>query len=177
MIRFHSIRILLPLLIALFFGFLSAQEEGSGIACGKKVATTLKSPGKQQVKKKKIDKKDEEVVRPRGADSIEWAHRLVFAGYDKQLASSQESFFISNRSEREIKQLKIRITYLDLKGRMLHQREEVLSVEIPPQETRKVDIKSFDVQHSFYHILSNKPTRRATPFDTRIEILSLTLKK
>ena len=60
---------------------------------------------------------------------------------------------------------------------MLHQREEVLSVEIPPQETRKVDIKSFDVQHSFYHILSNKPTRRATPFNTRIEILSLTLKK
>ncbi|MDE7495676.1 MAG: hypothetical protein K2M67_02380, partial [Muribaculaceae bacterium] len=67
MIRFHSIRILLPLLIALFLGFLSAQEEGSGIACGKTVATTLKSPGKLQVKNKKIEKKDEEVVRPRGA--------------------------------------------------------------------------------------------------------------
>lgn len=149
---------------------------GGGIdASARKVATTIKAPGKGETKRKRVKRKDIETIVPSAADSLEWARKIVFAGYDKQASSSEESFFISNKGERQIKELRLRITYLDMEGRMLHQRDEELKIEIPAGETRKADIKSFDKQHSFYHIESNKPRNRATPFRTKIEILRIKL--
>lgn len=141
----------------------------------RKISTTLKSPSKKNLKKKKSAFDRWEYVRADGADSLTWRRNIVFAGFDKQLASSTESFHISNHTDSLIRQLEVSITYLDDKGRMLHKRTETLNVIIPPGETRKVDIKSFDKQHSFYYVLSNRPSRPAIPFEVSIILKSLFL--
>ena len=169
-------RLLLLLALSVILPSPYKEEWGSTSAFARKVSTALKNPDKSK-KRKKATNPDEVTIIPEGKDSLEWSRKIVFSGYDKQAASSEESFFVSNNSDCYLKQLRLRITYLDLKGRMLHQRDETVKIDLPPGETRKVDIKSFDRQRSFYHILSNRPSKRATPFDTRIEIISLTIKK
>lgn len=47
---------------------------------------------------------------------------ISFAGYDKSISASREDFLIVNRSPFLITGIKFRITYLDMKGRMLHSR-------------------------------------------------------
>lgn len=151
-------------------------SEGDGACChARKVSTTLRNPdsAKKGSKNNKKARKDEEIVVPSSADSLEWARSIVFAGYDKPAVSGSESFFISNNTERTIRAIEVEITYLDTKGRMLHQRQEYIRMEIPAAETRKVDIKSFDTQHSFYYVKSNAPAKRATPFDTRMVIRAI----
>lgn len=143
----------------------------------RKVSTTLKTPPKSKVKKKHGSRPEYESIVVKGRDSLFWAEKVVFAGFDKQPNSSVESFHISNRSDRLIRQLTVEITYVDTKGRMLHRRTETLKTEIPAGETRKIDIKSFDSQHSFYYVLSNPPKRVATPFDVKMVLRSLQLGK
>lgn len=87
-----------------------------------------------------------------------------FAGYDKEINSNKESFILINKSDREIKGYKVRIDYLDMQGRMLHSRIVEKSCEVPPNESRRFDIKSWDGQHTYYYYLGNEPKKVATPF-------------
>ena len=106
-------------------------------------------------------------------DSIRPAIR--FYGFDKTVTSNIESFFISNGLDEEISAMEIDITYTDIKGRQLHKRTVSLDSFLPPGETRRFDIKSWDIQKSFYFHQSVKPKRQATPFDVKIELLSIEL--
>lgn len=106
-------------------------------------------------------------------DSIRPAIR--FYGFDKTVNSSVESFFISNGLKSALSGLEIRITYTDMKGRQLHRRTVRIDTPIPDGETMRTDVKSWDTQKSFYYHKSVRPKRQATPFDVKVELLSVTL--
>lgn len=89
---------------------------------------------------------------------------VSFAGYDKEANSSKESFIIINLSPYFISGFEIMIEYLDMQGRMLHSRLVKESCEVPPGESRRLDIKSWDTQHTYYYHLGNEPKRVATSF-------------
>lgn len=113
------------------------------------------------------------------ADSIGFEENIKpairFYGFDKTVGSSMESFFISNGLEMPIAGLEIEITYSDMKGRQLHKRRVILDSKVPAGETIRRDIKSWDTQKSFYFHQSAKPKRQATPFDAKIELISVSL--
>lgn len=96
---------------------------------------------------------------------------IRFTGYDKTLPSKKESFLIVNRSDAEIKKIGIRITYLDMKDRMLHSRDITVDCTVPPGETRRGDISSWDVQNTYFYYLGPEPRRVATPYKVRFEPL------
>lgn len=87
-----------------------------------------------------------------------------FAGYDKEANSNIESFLVLNHSDQIITGFKVKIDYLDLKGRMLHSRTVESACMVPSGESRRVDIKSWDLQHTYYYYLGNEPKKVATPF-------------
>lgn len=98
---------------------------------------------------------------------------IRFYGFDKTAGSSVESFFIVNGLDSMISRIGLDIMYLDMKGRELHRRDCVIDCKLPPKETRRVDIKTWDIQKSFYFHQSAKPKRQSTPFDVRIELKSV----
>lgn len=97
-------------------------------------------------------------------------NHINFYGFDKTANSSVESFFISNSLDSTLTHLTIDITYLDMKGRQLHRREVDFNCDIPPGETRRQDIKSWDNQKSFYFHQSARPHRQSTPFKVTIKL-------
>lgn len=113
------------------------------------------------------------------SDSIDFFGRINpairFYGFDKTVASNIESFFISNSLVETIIGMELDITYIDMKGRQLHKRSVSIDCDIPGGETKRYDIKSWDTQKSFYFHQSVKPKRQATPFNVKIELLSVTL--
>ncbi|MDE7347587.1 MAG: hypothetical protein K2N48_12725 [Muribaculaceae bacterium] len=112
-------------------------------------------------------------------DSIVFYSRILpairFYGFDKTVTSNIESFFISNTLDEGICGIEVDIIYTDMKGRQLHKRMVKIECDIPPGETKRYDIKSWDIQKSFYFHKSVKPKRQATPFDARIELRSVIL--
>lgn len=110
-------------------------------------------------------------------DSITFSEKILpairFSGFDKTVASTQESFFISNGLDDSITGMEITITYFDMKGRQLHKRDVNIDIDIPPHETMRTDIKSWDTQKSFYFHQSAKPKRQATPFNVKITLIAL----
>lgn len=98
-------------------------------------------------------------------------------GYDKTASSSTESFFLTNTTDRTLSGIDFTLTYYSLDGRQLHSRHVEIDCAIPPGETRKYDIKSFDTQKSFYYYKSRPPRRRsATPFRITVQIGCLHLR-
>ena len=98
--------------------------------------------------------------------------KVGFAGYDKEPNSSVESFMMLNNSGQKISGFKIRIDYLDMQDRLFHSRIVEESCEVPPGEPRRMDIVSWDKQHTYYYYLGNAPKRVATPFKVAIHPLS-----
>ena len=114
------------------------------------------------------------------SDSVAFYNRICpairFYGFDKTVGSSLESFFISNELDSAINAMEITITYSDMKGRQIHKRNLRLECDVPPHETIRTDIKSWDSQKSFYFYQSAKPKRQATPFKAKIELNSVEFK-
>lgn len=94
--------------------------------------------------------------------------QITFSGFDKPGDSSQESFFITNNTDRTMTGVTLYIEYLTPDGRQLHKQFLRLSCSIPPHETRKTDIRSWDTQRSF-HYEKSAPTRRSAPFAVRFD--------
>lgn len=90
--------------------------------------------------------------------------QIRFSGFDKTLRNSKESFFIRNLTDKTLKGVVLYIDYRTPDGRQLTKRFLKLSCAIPPGETRKADIPSFDTQHSFYYADSEHPKRGGNPF-------------
>lgn len=102
--------------------------------------------------------------------------QIVFSGYDKTISSKIESFFITNKTDCLLESVTIEIEYLTTDSLQLHKRYERIAYPIPAGETRKIDIRTWDKQNSFYYHLSIKPRRQATPFMVKITPLSCTLR-
>lgn len=91
--------------------------------------------------------------------------QVVYSGFDKPRNSKYETFFITNNTDRVLTGVNLYIEYLTLDGRMLHKRFYPLRCYIPAGETRQVELKSWDTQHSFVYEKSTDTSRRpATSF-------------
>ncbi len=111
-------------------------------------------------------------------DSVEFGSLrkdIVFSGYDKSISSANERWFVQNKTVCRIRSLNVEISYYTPEGRLLHRREVTLHTDIPPGETRIVEVKSFDRQKNFYYHKSALPKRGGIPFDVKIRLLSITL--
>ncbi len=96
---------------------------------------------------------------------------LGFSGFDKALTSNKESFFVTNRSKDILTEFTVQIIYRNIQGEMLHSRTVSVPVEIPPAETRRIDIASWDSQKQFYyHRTMPVPKRQATPFTVTVKL-------
>ena len=94
------------------------------------------------------------------------------SGYDKPLNSRKESLFISNKTEREITAVEVRMTYKDMQGRMLHETERLLRADIPAGATRRVEFPSWDKQNSFYYHKGRQPrVANVTPYSIECSVL------
>ncbi len=103
---------------------------------------------------------------------------ITVAGYEKTLRATTESMIITNHTACEVTAIGLDITYLDMKGRMLHRvaRSVTPPSGIPSGESRMVSVPSFDRQGLFYYHLSPRPKRasRATPFKVAVKVSYIT---
>lgn len=107
-------------------------------------------------------------------DNLDQIVRL--AGYDKPISASRESMHVTNLSDTlTIKRINFEIRYLDKSGRELHRRDVTLNHTIAPGRTELVTFPTWDIQRSFYYVLSVKPSRQATPYDINCTINSITI--
>ena len=161
----------LLLILLLFLGFVPP-------ASARKVKQTFKiekSAGGSRKEGKKLKPQDFEGREISADDSLEWTGKIreiSFVGYDKEPNSNKESFLLVNPSDKKVLGYKVKIDYLDLQGRMLHSRIIEETCEVPAGETRRIDIPSWDTQHTYYYYLGNEPKRVATPFKVVFEPLS-----
>lgn len=102
---------------------------------------------------------------------------LYICGYEKALRSSRETIFIHNPTDSVIDHISLTIQYLDTSGRMIHKRSLSHDVDIPPKETRRYDIPSWDTQKSYYYIQGDRPRKTATPYDVSIATDTIILHK
>ncbi len=92
-------------------------------------------------------------------------------GYEKAQQSATESFFLTNNTGREIVSIAVSISYFNMRGEKLHSRTEEVKCDIPPSETRKIDLKSWDRQRLWYYFGSHaRHTDFSNPYDIRFHI-------
>lgn len=103
-------------------------------------------------------------------------NQVTFSGFDKKLNSGNESFFITNGTDRIMSSIMLDIEYLTPDGRQLHKQFHELKCNLPPGETRKFDIKSWDTQHSFYYVKSAPEKAKGSPFIVRFYPLAFYLR-
>lgn len=108
-----------------------------------------------------------------GSDFDSIADKISFYGFDKTVTSAFESFFIVNGSDSTVSSISVDISYLDMKGRQLHRRTVSFECDIPPRQTRRQDVRTWDIQKSFYFHQSVKPHRQATPFKVHFSLRSI----
>lgn len=107
---------------------------------------------------------------PLPIDTITSTDGLIrFCGYEKTLRATKETLFIENLSDSTITALSLSIEYLDTNGRQIHHRSIKQPVEIPSRQTRRIDIKSWDTQKTYYYVKGERPRKSATPYDIKIK--------
>lgn len=96
---------------------------------------------------------------------------IKITGFEKAQNSSVESFFIINRSHYYIKGINLSIEYINLKKEQLHLNTIMLDCDIPPEQTRSLQMRAWDRQHLWYYVGSQgKHNDYCNPFDVRIRI-------
>lgn len=100
---------------------------------------------------------------------------VIFSGYDKPATATKEAFLTTNKTDVTLIEITVSITYKDMKDRMLHKRSSIIKCNIPPGETRKLEIPTWDSQMSYYYFRSAEPKRTATPYKVEITPLSFRL--
>lgn len=147
----------------------------------KKIKTTLKinKERNEKVNPEKLENNFKLILRD---DSVFLKYgntfsfdSISFLGYEKEINSNHETFLIKNNSEARIMAFKIKIIYKDLKDRMFHSRIIDNECDIPPKETRKIDINTWDKQKTYYYYLGNEPRKVATPYKVEFSLLSVAI--
>lgn len=93
---------------------------------------------------------------------------IRYCGYEKTIRATRETIFIENLTDSVIRQISFNIDYIDTSRRQIHRRHHRQPIEIPPRQTRRIDIPSWDTQKSYYYINGPRPKKSATPYDIRI---------
>lgn len=109
-------------------------------------------------------------VRP---DSARPAVR--FCGYEKKQSATKETLFIENLTDSAIVQVDFTIQYFDTSNREIHRRNLTQPVDLPPRRTRRLDIRSWDTQKTYYYLGGPKPRTSATPYTVAVALDSLKL--
>lgn len=138
---------------------------------GKKITTHHKVSKSKQTEDISNNRKND--VSEEEFETI--SNLLAFYAYDKKASSSKETFFVENKSEIPISHLKLEISYFNTSGKLIHKREVTLSDKFPGEETRKVDIPSWDLQKSFHYIKSAPSAKGSTPYTVKFKILSFSI--
>lgn len=148
---------------------------------GKKVAFKVKSESQniKQSSKSNQSAESEELEMARGSFMVASQcldcnngyrlDQIEFSGFEKPRASSVETFFITNNTDRTLSGVTMYIGYYDEAGRQLHKQFIKLSCDIPAGETRQAEIKSWDKQHVFRYEKSAKDRRSSAPFSITID--------
>lgn len=131
---------------------------------GKKLKTTVKVS--QESKKTEIPAGTFTVSEKQ--DNGYSLSQFIITGYDKPASSEQESFFLTNDTDRTLTRINLNIEYLTPDSVAMHRRFLPLNCDIPAGETRKIDIKSWDRQKSFHYYKSRTSRRATTPYIVRI---------
>ncbi|MCM1336796.1 MAG: hypothetical protein NC187_03895 [Candidatus Amulumruptor caecigallinarius] len=136
---------------------------------GRKVATT------RPVKVSRATTKPATVIPSVTVDTIAAGDStLRLSGYDKPLRSRRETLLVTSLVTDTISGAIFTITYIDMQGRTLHERDVTVSGIVPPGATRMVDFPSWDRQQTFYYHLGPKPRSGvATPYDVSIRMRAL----
>ena len=93
------------------------------------------------------------------------------SGYDKPISASRETLHISNLTDTlTITGINFEIRYIDRQGRELHRRTVDLHHTVGPHHTELATFPTWDIQRSFYYILSVRPRRQYTPYDIQLDI-------
>lgn len=98
--------------------------------------------------------------------------KLAFLAYDKKAGAGSETFFVDNGSKVTLNAIELEISYFTTSDKLIHKRTVELSQNFPANETRKVDIKSWDTQRSFHYINSVPSTKGSTPYTVKFRVLS-----
>lgn len=137
-------------------------------------ARRVRSHVKPYVEKgdKKMERKGIRVV----PDSVT-AAQLHVSGYDHIASSDKESFFLTNGTDRLYEGIELEIEYLSPTGRQLHRRTQYLpAYRIPkPGETLRIEIRSWDSQHTFYYEKSTPPRGGGVPYKVKIDVSAIYL--
>lgn len=103
---------------------------------------------------------------------------IELSGYDKPVSASRETMHVTNLTDSlTVTGFSFEIVYLDRKDRELHRRAVTVNDHVGPRLTVMTSFPSWDIQRSFYYILSVKPRRQATPYDIRCNIKQIFIKK
>lgn len=97
------------------------------------------------------------------------------SGYDRNYGSSSETFLITNNSDEMIRGAEVEIVYYDMQGRMLHKRKEKAMADIPPSETRIMEIKAQKRMGSMYYYKSKAPRKGGIPYRVTVSVINLYL--
>lgn len=155
----HKILFLIVLLSGVFF-FSPIKGEA------KKIGFRFPAKESKEEKKEKLTAGSFKIDLSSETEG-DYADKIIFSGFDKKLNSSSESFFITNNTDRVLTEVEVSIEYLTPDGRQLHKSFHEVKCDIPAGETRKIDIKSWDSQHSFYYVKSAPSRGTGSPFIVR----------
>lgn len=173
--RFHNfLSILLTLLIALPASFpAEAKKIKKTFKTGRKTENSASSSPEDSFPGLKVEAGEKSFSGTwKGKEFAFCPDSISFSGYDKNISSPKEAFLITNASPVTLQAFKVRIDYYDMNGLMLHSRTCSAECMVPPGETRKTDIPTWDRQHSFFYYLSNAPRKVATPYKVTITPLA-----
>lgn len=165
--------------VMIFLGLNFGETEAKKIKNSFKIEKEGKSSGKSANRIKGIEISITDTLNS-DTHIREFAHDLKqcrFAGYDKEVNSNIESFILINDSGKDLAGFKLRIDYLDMSDRKLHTRDIEEKCNIPAGETRRLDIKSWDLQHTYYYYLGNKPRKVATPYKVSFSPVSFWIRE
>ncbi len=100
---------------------------------------------------------------------------ISIKGYSKKASDSKETFFVTNHTTHRISQIKIRLRYSAIDGKLLHERVATVDVTLKPGETRLVAIRSWDVHRQFYYYAGAKPRKSASPYKTAYRLIGYSI--
>lgn len=137
-----------------------------------RVVTTRKNLKVERSKVPGSDTTLEDTIRNIGQGDV------VLSGFEKPLKSRNETMFLTNNTDYDLKGVVLECKYYDIHGRQLHERIVSVKCEIGIGATCMIGFKTWDVQGAFYYRLSQKPRRaNGTPFDVKINVAALIISR
>ncbi len=108
---------------------------------------------------------------PEGID----LNAITIKGYSKKASDSKETFFVTNNTQHRISQIKIRLRYSAIDGKLLHERVATVNVTLRAGETQLVAIRSWDLHRQFYYYAGTKPRKSASAYKIAYRLIGYSI--